>query len=171
MIDMKMNQPSRLMSFLRNAAVFFLSSGIGLIFTIALVALADLRGWCCVNSEIFQEGGVIGIFMLFGLVVFHILRRRWTFFSDSHSPGSGWLAHLSYICSALGAWPPHWVFISEKWIVAAGLICAVLGTMVGAAAVIARLSGRMVPHFGLSIVGILVGALWTHRYLFSSVLG
>ena len=60
MIDTKMNQPSRLTSFLRNVAVFFLSSCIGLIFTIALVALADLRGWCCVNSEIFQEGGVIG---------------------------------------------------------------------------------------------------------------
>ena len=170
MIDTKMNQPSRLTSFLRNVAVFFLSSGIGLIFTIALVALADLRGWCCVNSEIFQEGGVIGIFMLFGLVAFHILRRRWAFFSESHSPEFGWLAHLSYICSALGAWPPHWVFISERWIVAAGLICAVLGTVLGAVAVVARLTGRMVPHIGLSIIGILVGALWTHRYLFSSVL-
>jgi hypothetical protein len=41
---------------------------------------------------------------------------------------------------------------------------------VGAAAVIARLFGRTVPHMGLSIVGILVGALWTYGYLFSSVL-
>ena len=167
---MKVNRPSRLAPFLRKVAVFFLNSGIGLIFTIALVALADLRGWCCVNSEIFQEGGVIGIFMLFGLVAFHILRRRWAFFSDSHSPEFGWLAHLSYVSSALGAWPPHWVFISEGWIVTAGLICAVLGTLVGAVAVIARLRGRIVPHIGLSIIGILVGALWTHRYLFSSVL-
>jgi hypothetical protein len=111
-----------------------------------------------------------GVFMLFGLVAFHILRRWWPSFSNSHSLEFGCLAHLSYICSALGAWPPNWVFISDRWIVTAGLICAVLGTMVGVVAVIARLRGRMVPHIGLSIIGVLIGALWTHRYLFSRVL-
>jgi hypothetical protein len=165
-----MNQSSRLASFLRNIAVFLLSSGIGLIFTIALVALADLRGWCCVNSVTFQEGGLVGIFMLFGLATFHILRRRWAFFRDSHSREFGWLAHVSYICSALGAWPPVRIFIFEKWIVTAGLVCAVLGTIVGAVALVARLRGRIVPHIGLSIIGILVGALWTHRYLFFRLL-
>src|SRR5580698_8831331 len=39
-------------------AVFLLSSGIGLIFTIALVGLADLKDWCCVNSVTFQDASV-----------------------------------------------------------------------------------------------------------------
>ena len=102
MIDTQMNQSSRLKPFLLNIALFLLSAGIGLIFTIALVALADLRDWCCVNSETFQEGGLIGVFLLLSLLTFHVVRRRWAFFRDSDSREFGWLAHLSYICSALG---------------------------------------------------------------------
>lgn len=171
MIDMKMNPSSRLTPILRNIAVFILSAGIGLIFAVALVALADIRGWCCANSETFFKGGLLGIFLLFALLAFHVLCRRWVFFRGPHSPEFGRLAHLSYIFSAFGALPPNRVFVSEAWIVTAGLTCAVLGTVLGAVALIDRLRGRLVPQFGLSIIGILVGALWTHGYLASSPSG